>query len=311
MKLIFAGTPDFAAAALAALYEAGHEIKAVITMPDKPKGRKGVPVPPPVKVEAEKHNTPVMQPLSLKDDAVFEEIRSYGADAIIVTAYGRILPERILELPKYGCINEHASLLPAYRGAGPIQWAILDGCDKTGVSIMQMDKGLDTGDILAACETVIEKDDTTGSLFDRLAETGARLLVETLEKIENGTLVKGMPQPADSPTEYARMITKADGRIDWSRSAEELERFVRGMDPWPAAYTKLNDKTLKIWKTEIREGGTGETPGTVVCAAKDRLDVQTGSGILSLKEVQLEGKKRMDCASFLRGNAVKEGTALG
>ncbi len=311
MKLIFAGTPDFAAAALAALYEAGHEIQAVITMPDKPKGRKGEPVPPPVKEEALKHGTPVMQPLSLKDDTVFEDIKSYGPDAIIVTAYGRILPERILKLPKYGCINEHASLLPAYRGAGPIQWAVLDGCDRTGVTIMQMDAGLDTGDILAFCETPIEKDETTGSLFGKLAEQGAGLLVRTLEEIENGTLKKGVPQPEESPTGYARMITKADGRIDWNRSAAELERFVRGMDPWPASYTKLNGKTLKIWKTEVREGETGASPGTVVRSEKDRLEVQTGSGILVLKEVQLEGKKRMDCGSFLRGNAVKEGTVLG
>ena len=311
MKLIFAGTPDFAAAALSALYEAGHEIKAVITMPDKPKGRKGEPVPPPVKEEALKHGTPVMQPLSLKEDEVFEKIKAYSPEAIIVTAYGRILPERILKLPKYGCINEHASLLPAYRGAGPIQWAILDGCEKTGVSIMQMNSGLDTGDILAFCETPIGKNDTTGSLFDKLAEQGAGLLVRTLEQIENGTLTEGVPQPEDSPTEYARMITKSDGRVDWNRSAGELERFVRGMDPWPAAYTKLNGKILKIWKTEVRAGETGDAAGTIVRSEKDRLEVQTGSGILVLKEVQLEGKKRMDCGAFLRGNAVKEGTVLG
>lgn len=311
MKLIFAGTPDFASEALAALYEAGHDIKAVITMPDKPKGRKGEPVPTPVKEEALKHGTLVMQPVNLKSDEVFEEIKALEPEVIVVSAYGNLVPERILELPKYGCVNEHASLLPAYRGAAPIQWAILDGCEKTGVTIMQMDKGLDTGDMLSFCEVEIAKDETAGSLFDKLSEAGAKLLVRTLEEIENGTITGGTPQPERSTTAYARMITKADGQIDWTRSAAELERFIRGMDPWPAAYTRLNGKTLKIWKADVSEGETGKEPGTVIFSDKGRVSVQTGSGLLVFREVQLEGKKRMECGSFLCGNAVKEGTVLG
>jgi len=311
MKLIFAGTPDFAQQALAALYEAGHDIKAVITMPDKPKGRKGTPVPSPVKEEALKHGTPVLQPLSLKNAEVYDAIKAFGPDAVIVSAYGGIVPENILELPEYGCINEHASLLPAYRGAAPIQWAVLDGCEKTGVTIMQMNKGLDTGDMLSFCEVEIDKKETSGSLFDKLAEKGARLLVKTLEDIENGRIKEGTPQPKASTTRYARMIIKNDGLIDWSRSAAELERFVRGMDPWPGAYTFLNGRTLKIWKADICEEDTGKTPGTVTCCSRGGISVQTGSGLLALKEVQLEGKKRMECGSFLCGNAVAEGTVLG
>ncbi len=308
MRILFAGTPDFASAALKALVQAGHEIPAVFTMPDKPKGRKKQPVPPPVKITASELGLPVYQPESMKEEEVLETIREIAPDLMVVTAFGHIIPKRILELPKYGCINEHASVLPAYRGAAPIQWAILDGCESTGVTIMQMNEGLDTGDILSVRETGIEKDETCESLFAKLSEIGAELLVETIRSIGDGT-AKRTPQPEKSTTAYARMIRKSDGLIDWNRPAQELERLVRGMDPWPGAYTFLNGKILRLWKSEVCEGPGGE-PGSVVCT-KEGAAVQTGNAGLRLLEIQLEGKKRMGCAAFLCGSRIEPGTKLG
>ncbi len=308
--MIFCGTPDFAVPALRELKNAGHDIQLVISMPDKPKGRKGEPTPCPVREEALRLGLPTYTPEKFNTDEVYEKIRGISPEIIIVTAYGKIIPKRVLELPKYGCVNEHASILPAYRGAAPIQWAVLDGCEKTGVTIMQMGEGLDDGDIISVCEIPIEKDETSDSLFDKLAEEGAKLLVNTLGEIESGKAVR-TPQPKESTTAYARMITKADGQIDWSKSAAELERFVRGMNSWPGAYTKLDGKTLKIWKAEVSAEDSGCGPGTVAKAGKDGLFVQTGNGLLELLEVQLEGKKRMGFADFLRGNKVEELTKLG
>ena len=310
MRIIFFGTPDYAADALEAVVAAGHDVSLVVTMPDKPKGRKGEPVPPPVKEAALRHQIPVYQPVKIKDPDCLEILSREKPDLIIVTAYGRIIPKAILDLPKYGCINEHASLLPAYRGAAPIQWSVLDGCKKTGVSIMQMDEGLDTGDVLSMAEVEIDKDETSGSLFDKLSKTGADLLVRTIESIEKGTCVR-TPQPKDSTTAYARMIKKADGEICWDRPAEELECLVRGMSPWPSAYTKLNGKMLKIWKASVCADESGAMPGEIIKTDKTGIFVKTGDQALVLQEVQLEGKKRMDHATFLRGNSAGAGTVLG
>lgn len=327
MNIIFCGTPDFAVPALKAIYEAGHNIPLVVTMPDKPKGRKGEPAPSPVKVQAMEYGIPVYQPLTLKTDEVYEELAKYQPDVMVVTAYGKIIPKRILDLPKYGCINEHASLLPAYRGAAPIQWAVLDGLEKTGVTIMYMGEGLDTGDMISVVETPIAEDETSESLFDKLAEDGAKLLVETLVSIENGTATR-TPQPEESTTPYARMITKADGKIDFNRNTKELECFVRGMNSWPCAYTSVNGKNLKIWKAAIavvmgenscvtsefcpgHEGACGKMPGTVLKADKDGLVVKTKDGALKILELQIEGKKRMDYETFLRGYKLEVGTVLG
>lgn len=307
MRIIFAGTPDFAAGALAALVKDGHEIPAVITMPDKPKGRKKQLMPPPVKVTAQELGLFVYQPLSMKSDEVYEYIAGIAPDLMVVTACGHIIPERILQIPKYGCINEHASILPAYRGAAPIQWALMDGCRTTGVTIMQMNKGLDTGDIISVKEVEIAPDETCGSLFDKLAKTGADLLVETIREIEKGSITK-TPQPEKSTTPYARMIKKSDGRIDWNKKAEELERLVRAMDPWPGAFTSLDGRILRIWKTQCCDAPGGE-PGSVTCL-KDGAVVQTGEGGLRLKEIQMEGKKRMECADFLRGCRIESGMKL-
>lgn len=308
--MIFCGTPDFAVPALRELKNAGHDIQLVISMPDKPKGRKGTPTPCPVREEAQKLGLPTFTPEKFNTDEVYEKLRAISPEIIIVTAYGKIIPKRVLELPKYGCVNEHASILPAYRGAAPIQWAVLDGCEKTGVTIMQMGEGLDDGDIISVCEVPIEADETSDSLFDKLADEGAKLLVKTLEEIESGRASR-TPQPKESSTAYARMITKADGRIDWNKSAAELERFVRGMNSWPGAYTSLNGKNFKIWKASVTEETTAAEPGTVVRADKDGLEVQCGTGALKLLEVQLEGKKRMDFEAFQRGFHIEAGEKLG
>lgn len=310
MRIIFFGTPDLAAEALEKVIQAGHDVVLAVTMPDRPKGRKGAPVPPPVKEMAVRYGIPVFQPSSLRTPEVLEALASKKPDLIIVTAYGRIVPKDILDLPKYGCINEHASILPAYRGAAPIQWSILDGQKKTGVSIMKMDEGLDTGDILAVSEVEIAPDETSGTLFDKMSEIGAGLLVETIEKIENGTCTR-TPQPKNSTTAYARMIKKSDGEIDWNRPAAQIECLVRGMSPWPSAYTKLNGKLLKVWKAKVEQCDKKTTPGEILSVSEEGIRVMTGENILVLQEIQLEGKKRMDHKTFLRGNAVDPGTVLG
>ena len=306
MRLVFCGTPDFAVPTLEKLIEAGHDVCLVLTRPDKPKGRSGALAPSPVKECALSHGIEVYQPANMRGDDTYEKLKNTGADAIIVAAYGVIIPKRVLELPKYGCINVHASLLPAYRGAAPIQWAVIDGLEETGTTIMQMGEGLDTGDIIAQEKITIEKDETGGSLFDRLAEQGAALLVKTLDNIDS---IKRTPQPEKSTTDYARMIKKEDGLIDWSRPAKAIECQVRGMDPWPSAYTHVNGKTLKVWKAEVREDESDAPAGTVLKSDKE-LVVKAGTDALSLKEVQLEGKKRMKAEDFLRGYRISEGVSF-
>ena len=300
MKLIFMGTPDLAAETLKALLESRHEITLAVTQPDKPKGRSRQLQPSPVKEVALAHGIPVFQPEKMRTDETFETLKRYPADAIIVAAFGKIIPKRILELPKYGCINVHASLLPKYRGAAPIQWAVLDGEEKSGVTIMQMNEGLDTGDMLAVREVSLEAKETSDSLFEKLSALGAQLLVETLDGIEAGNIVP-VPQPAESPTPYARMIQKADGKINWDRPAEEIERLVRGMNSWPGAYSFIGKKNVKIWDSEVLDTDSENAPGTILQADDRALIVRTGKGALKILELQLEGKKRMRFDAFLRG----------
>lgn len=302
------GTPDFAVASLEEIIRAGHEVVLVVTQPDKPKGRGKALAFPPVKECAVSHGIEVFQPRRIKDDANVEYLKKYKPDIIIVAAFGQILPKSILDLPKYGCVNVHASLLPKYRGAAPIQWAVINGDEVTGVTTMRMDVGLDTGDMIAKREVRIAEDETGGSLFDKLAETGAKLCVETMEMLEKGTAVF-TPQNNEEST-HTRMITKELGNIDWTKSAVEIERLIRGLNPWPSAYTHLDEKTFKIWKAEVSDETGDYAPGCIVRVAKNELLVQTGEGMLSLKEVQLQGKKRMDIGSFLRGYPVEEGTFL-
>ena len=309
MKVIFMGTPDFAVGTLEEIIKAGHEVALVVTQPDKPRGRSGALQFPPVKECAVAHGIEVFQPKKIREEENVEYLRKYNADIIVVAAFGQLLPKSILEMPKYGCINVHASLLPKYRGAAPIQWSIINGDAVTGVTIMQMDIGMDTGDMIAKREVVIEKDETGGGLFDKLAEVGAKLCVDTMVEIENGTATR-TPQNHEEAT-HVSMISKELGNIDWKKSAVEIERLIRGLNPWPSAFTQLDGKSFKIWKADVLESNTDKVPGTIVRVEKGCMEVQTGEGVLSLLEVQLEGKKRMETDAFLRGCSVEVGTCLG
>ncbi len=310
MKLIFMGTPDFSVGTLEALIAAGHEITLVVSQPDKPKGRGHELTPTPVKETALKHGLKVFQPKRLKDPETIRTLEEMPADAIVVIAFGQIVPASILHMKKYGCINVHGSLLPKYRGAAPIQWAVIDGERESGVTIMQMDEGLDTGDMLLKGSVVLDEKETSGSLFDKLSALGASLCVEALEKLERGELTP--EKQGESPTEYARMLTKEMGELDFSRDAVTLERLIRGFNPWPSAYTRLGDKTLKIWAADVCEKQEPESqPGTVTEVAKQDFTVACGEGALKITELQLQGKKRMDAAAFLRGYHLEAGMKLG
>lgn len=307
MKIIFMGTPDFAAASLEALIASRHEIQAVVTQPDKPKGRKGELTPPPVKVVAEGKGIKVYQPLKVRDEEFVKTLRAYNPDVMVVVAFGQIIPLSILKMPKYGCVNIHGSLLPKYRGAAPIQWAVLDGEKETGITTILMDEGIDTGDILLKKTIKIDTDETSGSLFDKLMALGAKTILETLDELEKGNLTP--TKQGESPTAYAKMLTKAMGLIDFTKSAKELDCFVRGMDPWPSAYTLLSGKTLKLWKVRAVEGG-GKA-GSVIEIGKESFTVACGEGAIEVLEVQLEGKKRMSAGDFLKGSTLNIGQELG
>lgn len=306
MNVIFMGTPDFSVPVLRALMESpGHTVTAVVTQPDKARGRSGKLVFTPVKEVAIANQIPVYTPRRIKDADMVAELKKIPCDVIVVVAFGQLLSKEILELPPYGCINVHASLLPRWRGAAPIQWAILEGDKTTGITTMQMDVGLDTGDILLKKEIEINPQETGESLHDRLAEISGDLLLETLRLAEEGNL-----QPIaqkDEESCYAKMLTKDLGRLDMNEEAEKLERYIRGLNSWPSAYTKFQGKTLKIWRAEVVKENTAEKPGTVVDVEKNSFTVQTGRNCLRILEVQLEGKKRMDAGSFLRGVEVKKG----
>lgn len=309
MKVIFMGTPDFSVGTLEALIEAGHEVVLAVTQPDKPKGRGGKMQFTPVKEAAVAHGIPVFQPVKIREASAVEELRKYDADIMVVIAFGQILPKEILEMTPYGCVNVHASLLPSYRGAAPIQWAVINGDKVSGVTTMQMNEGLDTGDMIMKTEVPLAENETGGSLHDKLAEAGAKLCVETLKALEEKTAT--WEKQGESPTEYARMLDKKLGDIDWNKQAKEIECLIRGLNPWPSAYTRLNGKTLKIWDADVVETESGKKAGTVVEAQADRFLVQTGAGCLALREVQLEGKKRMAADAFLRGNHAEQDTILG
>ena len=308
MKVIFMGTPDFSVGTLEAIIEAGHEVVLAVTQPDKPKGRSMTMQFPPVKEAALAHSIPVYQPVKVREPECIAYLKEYKADIIIVVAFGQILPKEILEMPRYGCVNVHASLLPQYRGAAPIQWAVINGEAVTGVTTMRMDEGLDTGDMIMKTELVLDAKETGGSLFDKLAAEGAKLCVKTMDAIEAGT-VTYTPQEHERAT-LTKIIKKRLGNIDWTKSAKEIECLIRGLNPWPSAYTKLANKTLKIWDADVVDTDTDKLPGTITTVGKKELLVQTGKGQLSLKEVQLEGKKRMEVDAFLRGCQVAEGEIL-
>ena len=310
MKIVFMGTPEYAAASLEAVIQSGREVVLVVTQPDKPKGRSGELVPPPVKECALNHGIPVFQPEKIKRPEEVAKLREYEADVFVVAAFGQILSQEILDMPRLGCLNVHASLLPKYRGASPIQRVILDGEEKTGITIMQMDAGIDTGDILWKKEIAIEPTDNFETLHDKLAVLGGEAIVEALDLLEEGKLVR--TKQDDSLSCYAPLIKKEMGRLDFSKSAVVLDRQIRSMTPWPSAFTKYNGKQLKVWKAISLEGkGKKALPGEVTEVTKDNITVATGDGELRIEELQLEGKKRMSCHDFLLGVKVQVGDSFG
>ena len=308
MRVIFMGTPDFSVGTLEALVQAGHEVVLAVTQPDKPKGRGGKMQYTPVKEKALEYDIPVFQPVKVREKSCVEKLDSYKADVMVVVAFGQILPREILELTPYGCINVHASLLPKYRGAAPIQWSIIDGETVTGVTTMQMDEGLDTGDILLKTEVPLEPDETGGSLHDKLSAAGAKLCVETLKALEEKTVTP--EKQGETPTKYARMLDKELGKIDWTKDAASIERLVRGLNPWPSAYTSWEGKTMKIWSAEVVDRECKAPCGTVAEVTKTDFSVQTGKGLLKVTELQIPGKKRMAADAFLRGYKMETGTLL-
>lgn len=309
MKIVFMGTPDFAAGILEDIIKAGHEIALVVTKEDKPRGRGQEVTFTPVKEVALKHNLPVFQPHRIKDAEAIETLKKYEADVFVVVAYGQILSREILDMPKKICVNIHASLLPKYRGAAPIQWAVIDGEQYTGVTTMRMEDGIDTGDIIETITYELKSDETGGSLFDKLMELGGKLIVSTLEKIENGTAT--FTKQDDSKSTYAKMLNKKLGDIDFSMDAVSIERLIRGLNPWPSAYTSLNGKNLKIWKAVTKKDEYEGQPGEIVYVSEDEMYIKTGKGVLSIVELQLEGKKRMYIQDFLHGNKIEKGIVLG
>ncbi len=329
MKIVFMGTPDFARSALEKIIEAGHEVVLVVTQPDKPKGRSGELQVSDVKACALEHNLSVFQPVKIKEADHVQYLKGIDADIYVVAAFGQILSQEILDIPKFGCVNIHASILPEYRGAAPIQQAIIDGKKTTGVTIMQMAAGMDTGDILLQREIPISEDETGGGLFDKLSALGAELIVEALPKIEKGELTP-VPQDEAKATKCGK-LSKDMGQIDFSKDAETIRNLVRGLDPWPSAFTHLDGKMLKIWKAEAlskadfdvltaslspeasskaKELSESQAFGTIVAVLKDSFVVLAKDSLLKITEVQLEGKKRMDVKSFLLGNKLELGTVL-
>ncbi len=305
MKIVYMGTPDFAVGPLEALLKAGHEVIAAVTQPDKPKGRGKAVQMPPVKETALACGIPVWQPVRVKEPEFISLLQEADPDVIVVAAFGQLLSAEILSLPRYGCLNIHASLLPRYRGAAPIQWAVINGDRKTGVTIMQMDEGLDTGDMLLKEEVEIASGETAGTLFDKVSAAGSSLIVKALDALEKGELV---PQPQEGESCYAPMLDKTMGKIDWNRPAQETERLIRGLNPWPSAYSRLQGKMVKIWQAVPEEDSCPQMkPGQICRVTKHDFSVKTGSGLLRITSLQPEGKKRMDADAFLRGYPLTEG----
>ena len=305
MKVLFMGTPDFAVPCLDALLKAGHIVLGVVTQPDKPVGRKKVMTPPAVKAFAVEHNLPVFQPDTLKNEAFLDTLKELDPEIIVVVAYGKILPGYILDYPKYGCINVHGSILPRWRGAAPIQWSVIAGDEEAGVTTMQMDRGLDTGDMLLVKKTPIGAQETAGELFDRLAVMGAELLMETLVRAEDGTL-QPIPQD-DAQSCYASMLDKQMAMIDWSRTKREIDCLVRGLNPWPIALTVLDGAVVKVYSVSFAEGH-GEAGEILEADTKNGLIVACGDGAIRICELQMVGGKRMDARDYLRGHSIPAGS---
>ena len=308
MRIVFMGTPDFSVPALTALVEAGHDVIAVVTQPDKPKGRGKLVQMTPVKEKALEYGIPVYQPVKARDPEFVSLLKEMKPDAMVVAAFGQLLPKTILDIPPYGCVNIHASLLPKYRGAAPIQFAVINGESVSGITTMMMAPTLDTGDILDQESVALDEKETGGSLHDKLSAIGGRLIIKTLKKLEDGTAVRTV-QDEEKMT-YFGMLKKSMGDIDWNQDAASIERLIRGLNPWPSAYTSWEGKTIKLWEADALEKEYEGTCGQVVKTGKDCLYVKTGKGTLAVKELQLQGKKRMDTGAFLRGYQIAEGTVF-
>ena len=310
MRMVFMGTPDFAVSSLERLIADGHDIVGVFTQPDKPQGRKMKLTPPPVKQLALTHNIPVFQPDTFKNESQLALLQELDPEVIVVVAYGKLLPGYVLDLPKYGCINVHGSLLPKYRGASPVQWMVLNGETTAGVTTMYMDRGLDTGDILLVSETGVGENETAGELFDRLAAMGADLISETINRLPEG--IERKPQD-DSQSTYVSVLDKRMSVVDWSKSAQEVHNLIRGLDPWPVAVTTRGEVRLKLFQSRLTGKATSLPAGSVTEAdPKKGLFVACGDGqVLQITEIQMVGKKRMSAGDYLRGHGIEPGTVLG
>lgn len=308
-RIIFMGTPDFAVPSMEALIQGSFEVVAVVTQPDRPKGRGRKLVPPPVKLMAEKYGIDLYQPTKIKSLEFINVLKSYDPDLIVVAAYGKILPESIIDLPRHGCINVHGSLLPRHRGAAPIQWSIIKGDPEVGVTIMQMDKGMDTGDILMKASITPDPDETSGTLFPKIARLGSHTLMDTLDMLTEGGLAM-IDQDASMATS-APMLRKNDGLIDWSKPAIEIHCLIRGLDPWPTAFSFLDDKKFQFFKPEIVHQSSTKHPGTLLRADREGLLIATGDFCLLIREIQTEGKRRMEVGDFLNGWPLEPGCLFG
>ena len=310
-NVVFMGTPDFAVGTLEALINSKYEVSAVFTQPDKPKGRGKAVQMTPVKEIAMEHEIPVYQPVKIREEQWIEVLKDLAPDVIVVVAFGQIIPKAILELPKYGCINVHASLLPKYRGAGPIQWAVINGEKESGVTTMYMCREIDKGDMLLKDTVTLDPKETGDSLHDKLSMMGGPLLLKTIDQLEDGSAVR-IPQCEEEST-YAPKLEKTMGNIDWTMDADRIERLVRGLNSWPGTFTKIHGKTVKIWDCDVvcqetlTESQAAATPGTVIVSEKDQLIVKAGNGALSLRMLQPEGKKNMTVDAYLRGYPIAQG----
>ncbi|MEG2246990.1 MAG: methionyl-tRNA formyltransferase [Peptostreptococcaceae bacterium] len=309
MKIVFMGTPEFAVPCLQKIIDEGHEVLAVVTQPDKPKGRGKKLSMPPVKELALKYDIEVYQPLKAREESFVNILREINPDLIVVVAFGQILPKSILDIPKFGCVNVHASLLPKYRGAAPLNWVIINGEEKTGVTTMYMDVGLDTGDMILKSEIPLDDEITAGELHDKMMIDGADVLKETIQLIAQGKAPR--EKQNDDETCYSPIMDKSLGNIDWSKSAKDIHNLVRGVNPWPSAYTTYGDQTMKIWRTKVLDKNSDKTPGSILNVDKDGLDVCTGQGVIRISEIQMSGKKRMIVSEYIKGNTISTDIVLG
>lgn len=309
MKIVFMGTPDIAVPCLQKIIDEKYEILGVVTQPDKPKGRGKKLGMSPVKELAIENNIPVYQPVKARDKEFIDKIKSLNPDVIVVVAFGQILPKEILEIPKLGCINVHVSLLPKYRGAAPINWVIINGEEKTGVTTMYMDEGLDTGDMILKTEVNLDENITAGELNDKMMNIGAETLKETLRLIEEGNAPREVQNHEEFS--YAPIMNKSLGNIDFSKSAREIHNLVRGVNPWPSAYTTYNDVIMKVWKTKVLDEKSTKDVGTIIDVSKDGIKVSTIDNVLLIEEIQMPNKKRMLVGEYIKGNTIETGLVLG